>query len=501
MTTATDRGSLTARSLTAVPAAGDIVAAMRRLLTSTDGRKKALVALVAAPLAAFFAVGAALGALAEGQGWSALVLIAAALAALAAAALIGRRLLETAQSIRRRQTTAWIPEKLRPLRLEVSSAEPRRVDILHPAIDLRHFFGGFIAVFNLARRLAEGGHRVRLIATERSSLPADWRERIGGYEGLGGGALDRIEVVFAHDRRPLPINPDDTLIATHWTVAHIAAGAAAELGGRPFVYLVQEYEPFIFPMGSAAALAAESYRLPHRAIFSTALLRDYFAARRIGVFTAGEEAGNRDSVVFDNAITPVGPVDAGELRRDGPGRLLFYARPEEHAQRNLFEIGAMALDRALAEGALGGWRLSGVGSVEPGTAPLVLPHSGARVEMIPRRAQADYAELLRSCDIGLALMYTPHPSLVPIEMAAAGMVTVTNTFENKDAAALAAISGNLIAAEPSVAGVAAALAAAEARATDLDARAAGSAVAWPSRWEDALDEAFMARLEEWVEAE
>ena len=30
-------------------------------------------------------------------------------------------------------------------------------------------------------------------------------------------------------------------------------------------------------------------------------------------------------------------------------------------------------------------------------------------------------------------MYTPHPSLVPIEMASAGMLTVTNSFENKTA--------------------------------------------------------------------
>ena len=42
-------------------------------------------------------------------------------------------------------------------------------------------------------------------------------------------------------------------------------------------------------------------------------------------------------------------------------------------------------------------------------------------------------------------MYTPHPSLVPIEMASAGMLTVTNTFENKTSEALRAISGNLLA--------------------------------------------------------
>ncbi|MFN8163273.1 MAG: hypothetical protein U0R26_05475 [Solirubrobacterales bacterium] len=471
---------------------------MRSLLASTDGRKKVLVALVAAPLAAFFAAGAALGALAEGRGWSALIVIAAVLVALVVAALAGRRLLEAAQSIRRRQRTDWIPEKLRPLRLEISASEPRRIDILHPAIDLKHFFGGFIAVFNLARALAESGRRVRLIATESSSLPADWRARIGSYEGLGSGALDRIEVVFAHDRAPLPINPSDRLIATHWTVAHIAHGATAELAEKRFVYLIQEYEPFIFPMGSAAALAAESYRFPHRAIFSTELLRGYFARHEIGVYAVGEESGRRDSLVLDNAITPVGPVGAESLRRDGPRRLLFYARPEEHAQRNLFEIGAMAIDRVLAGGGLAGWELIGVGSVEPGTAPLVLPESGARVEMIPRRSQAEYAALLRYCDVGLALMYTPHPSLVPIEMAAAGMVTVSNTFENKDAAALTAISSNLIAAEPTVAGVAAALGSAEVRAADLDARAGGSHLNWPSSWTQSLNDAFMARLQEWA---
>lgn len=472
---------------------------MRRLLASTAGRKRALVALVAVPLAAAVAIGAALGALAEANHWSALVVVGAAILALAAAALAGSRLLAAAQTIRRMQGTGWIPEKLRPLALELSDAEPRRVEIIHPAIDLKHFFGGFIAVFNLALRLVERGHRVRLVATEPSGLPADWRAQLAAYEGLGQG-LDQIEVAFAHDREPLPINPADALIATHWTVAHIAHGAAQELDSERFVYLIQEYEPFIFPMGSAAALAAGSYDLPHRAIFSTELLRRYFAAHRIGVFAAGEEAGRRDSVVLDNAITPVGPVTAADLRRAGRPRLLFYARPEEHAQRNLFELGTMALDRAVAAGRLEGWDLVGVGTVEAGSGPLVLPESGARVEMLPRSAQAEYAQLLRSCDVGLALMYTPHPSLVPIEMAAAGMVTVTNTFENKDAAAMRAISTNIEAVAPRVDDLAAALGAAAERAGDLDARAAGSAVAWPSRWEDAFDDPFMDRLDEWIGA-
>ena len=308
--------------------------------------------------------------------------------------------------------------------------------------------------------------------------------------------FEDVEVAFGRDDdAPLEVSPTDSFIATTWWTAHIAHAALGSLERSRFLYLIQEYEPFTFPMGSAAALARGSYDLPHTAMFSTGLLRDWFAAQRIGVFATGRPDGERDSISFENAVTPVGPVEADELRRPGPRRLLFYARPEEHAARNLFEIGALALDEALASGRFEGWELSGVGTVEPDGGRLPLPRSGASVELIARSAQADYARLLRSFDVGLALMYTPHPSLVPIEMCAAGMSTVTNTFENKDAPALHRISSNMIAAPPTVDGVAAALAEAEARSVSLDDRAAGSRIAWPTSWDEALDPDVLADVE------
>jgi hypothetical protein len=96
-------------------------------------------------------------------------------------------------------------------------------------------------------------------------------------------------------------------------------------------------------------------------------------------------------------------------------------------------------------------------------------------------------------------MYTPHPSLVPIEMASAGLVTVTNTFECKTAEAMAAISPNLIAAEPAVEGVAAALRTTEALAADVEARAAGSAVRWSRDWDQSFDEALLDRVAAFLE--
>ena len=68
------------------------------------------------------------------------------------------------------------------------------------------------------------------------------------------------------------------------------------------------------------------------------------------------------------------------------------------------------------------------------------------------------------------------------------MVTVTNSFENKDAAALAMISPNLLTVEPSIPAVAAGLAEAVAGAGDYAARAVGADVAWASDWDASFDD-------------
>jgi hypothetical protein len=108
--------------------------------------------------------------------------------------------------------------------------------------------------------------------------------------------------------------------------------------------------------------------------------------------------------------------------------------------------------------------------------------------------------VLRDHDVGLALMYTPHPSLVPIEMASAGMLTVTNSFENKTAEAMAAISPNIAAAAPGIEDIAAALCEAAAGVEDVERRVGGSRVAWSRDWDDSFGEELLARVAAFLEA-
>jgi hypothetical protein len=385
-----------------------------------------------------------------------------------------------------------IAEKIAPLRLAVRDDAPRRVNLLIPTIDLAHFFGGYIAKFNLARRLAERGLRVRVVTVDPvGSLPRGWERELESFSGLQG-VLDRVEVAFGRETPGLEVGRSDAFVATTWWTAHVAAHALREVAAERFLYLVQEYEPFTFPMGSFAALATESYALPHRALFSTELLRGYFRAHGLGVYAQGAD-GDAASASFQNAITAVEPPPAADLQARRERRLLVYARPEPHAARNMFELAMLGLSRALERGAFArGWSLHGIGTVR--SARAIDLGGGATLRLLPRSGQGAYARTLRGHDVGLALMHTPHPSLVPIEMAAAGMLTVTNTFENKTAHALAAISPNLIAAPPTIEGIAGALYEAAAAAADAERRARGSRVAWSRDWDESFDDALLDRV-------
>jgi hypothetical protein len=185
-----------------------------------------------------------------------------------------------------------------------------------------------------------------------------------------------------------------------------------------------------------------------------------------------------------------------EEMRAMPKRLAFYARPEKHAARNMIELGVMALADVACERHLDGWELFGIGSQTAYDIDLL---GFGTLKVLERQPQDEYKRMLGGYSVGLALMYTPHPSLIPVEMAAAGMVVVTNTFENKTAESLAAISQNLIGVEPTLEGVKAGLRNAIEAAEDYEARLRGSEVNWARSWEESLGEDQLRAVRQFIE--
>ena len=116
------------------------------------------------------------------------------------------------------------------------------------------------------------------------------------------------------------------------------------------------------------------------------------------------------------------------------------------------------------------------------------------LEALAQPAMEGEVAVRRDHDAGLALMSTPHPSLVPLEMASAGMLTVTNSFETKTPEAMAQLSPNLIAKPPSIEGIVEGLAEAVAGAGDYERRVAGATVEWSRDWEQSFNDEVIDRV-------
>jgi hypothetical protein len=159
----------------------------------------------------------------------------------------------------------------------------------------------------------------------------------------------------------------------------------------------------------------------------------------------------------------------------------FYARPNN--LRNLYWRGISAIAGALDEGILepDKWDFHFVGK---DASELMLPR-GVRPRIIQNLPWSDYAALVRRIDLGLSLMYTPHISYPPLDLAASGAVVVTNRFGPKDD--LNRFSPNLLCVDPSVPGLVAGLRQAVALAADRETRAANAAkFGMPRDWATAL---------------
>lgn len=329
-----------------------------------------------------------------------------------------------------------------------------KVKLKHPGIDLRFVFVDGVGKLDALRR--------------------DLKTT------LGAEAVDRLEFqsmeVYARGTVSFNVHADDHFLATAWWSCYQARDALRVAAPeRPFVYLIQDYECGFYPWGDWYAHCLATYAMNYVPIFNTGILRDFFLERKL---VTAERAAL--GAAFDPAVSrhlynvPRPRKKPGEKRR-----LFFYGR--EAITRNLFPIGINGLAQAIEEGIFDPAEWEFVSAGQP-HAPVHLA-KGAHLKSVGKLTLQNYAKLLSETEIGLSLMLSPHPSYPPLEIAAAGAFSVTNTFANKD---LARLSPNIISCAPSIEGVVSGLAVAVAR-LKTETLDAPRPLALPDNWDEALD--------------
>lgn len=302
--------------------------------------------------------------------------------------------------------------------------------VLVPTLNPSEIFAGIATALDIGLGVAARGYPVTFVATDlpiadERGTRAFLRGRLGVQDSAEHAP---IELVCGQSESNLVVAPDDKILATAWWTAHVAQGML-DLGlfeADRFYYLIQDYEPGFYPWGSEYAGAEASYHLDFKPIFNTNLLAEYCRGQGLPIAIDPR-------FVFHPSIDM---CRYSRLKRQESEvrKLAVYGRPE--VARNLFPTAVEAVERFLiaADVAPDQIDLVSVGLAHPD----VTFDTGHRMRSLGKIPWDDYPRFLASVDIGLSLMLSPHPSHLPLEMAAAGARVVTNSFGPKDLGQLSA---------------------------------------------------------------
>ncbi len=373
---------------------------------------------------------------------------------------------------------------------EISADPQGRATIwfILPILNPDMSFGGYQAAYALMCAVVRAGFALGIICTEEAQPNRDyfiWRQKDPELRAaIAGSRLHGPESMAA-----LKISRRDHFIAYSVWGLTLATFLAREAGSRKPFLLAQEYEPIFYGNNATRALCAELYNLPHHAIINSHFLHRFLLANRIGPFASPTPA----FTVFEHLINVAARQPPEAMRGRTTRVLAAYARPEAHAERNLFELVLLALEQCCGEGLFGPeWMFIGLGALSD------LPDlrlGGGHVLQLKKKLDAqEYAAFMSTLDIGICVIDAPHPGVMPFEFAATGALVVTNIYANRTAQDLTKICRNFVPCEPRVAGLAAAIREAVSRVEDFEARAAQAYAPATAAWSEIFSPDVVQRL-------
>lgn len=314
-----------------------------------------------------------------------------------------------------------------------------RLNLLIPTVNKSQMFGGVntaIKIFEDLMKECSSEYDFRVIATDAPFF----RDEEAFFKGFDYNEIGNVEADHANrqvidasfrDGAYLFIRENDIFLSTAWWTADLAKGFArfqkTNFGhSKRSIYLIQDYEPCFYPWSSNWALAKNTYDDcgDTIAIFNSEELYLYFSnfafsAKYILPYTPNQKIINSLSEISRKKL------------------FLIYGRPS--VSRNCFEILVDSIHKWQLLNPIESehWEIISLGENYPAS---WVPH--VRNFSIKGKVTLEqYGHYLSQASIGLSLMISPHPSYPPLEMARAGMLVITNDFDEKN---LALRSDNII---------------------------------------------------------
>lgn len=316
-----------------------------------------------------------------------------------------------------------------PISTVIVDEKVKRLNLVTDTIESSSLLGGVATALIVATLFCvKNDYELRIVTRTAQPVPLNYEnilhinnlprpKKVSYYSDFTGvpGSIPNFK---------MEITEEDVFFATSWWSAESIRRTTLR---KRFFYIIQEAETFFYNYGGERRMCEAIMQDPNiDFIINSGYLNEYFRLNEPNVWSNG--------VAFEPAFTEAlysAAQEDGKIaaKPDGNGkhRLLFYGRP--HNPRNLFNYGVNILEKAIADGIIdtNEWEICFAGA----NVPPVTFCNGSQSVCMGQMTWTEYAEFLKSVDLALCLMYTPHPSYPPYDAACSGSVVVTNRYMTK----------------------------------------------------------------------
>lgn len=296
----------------------------------------------------------------------------------------------------------------------------KRLNLVTDTIDASSLLGGVATALIVATEFANRcDYELRIITRKTETNPANY-EKIMRISGVQPAKKLSFYSDYERFNKPqdfrMEISSGDIFFATSWWSAQAIKNTTIN---PRFFYIIQEVETFFYNYGGERLMCEQIMRDSNiNFIVNSHYLYDYFKENYPNITDCG--------CYFEPAF-PTELYNKKVFEDKKKYKLFFYARPNN--PRNLYDVGVELLQKAVDRGILDmrEWDIYCVGQ----NAPVIHFSAGKDSINMGQLSWTEYAKFLADVDLGLCLMYTPHPSYPPFDVASAGGVVLTNKMLNK----------------------------------------------------------------------
>ncbi|WP_331297305.1 rhamnan synthesis F family protein [Methylobacterium hispanicum] len=304
-----------------------------------------------------------------------------------------------------------------------------RLNLLIPTLSPEFRFGGINTAIRIFEEIAAelgGDFDLRILCTTRA-LDLEAVCTLPGWILVAPGAhsdFPRVLVDLTHqESSELDLRVNDVFIATAWWTAVTAYDfqmrqLAYYKHAPRVIYLVQDHEPDFYGWSNQYGLAQATYAFGDRmiALINSEELASFMTTRYV----------LPDAYVVRFQLNPT--IERALSQKPRERILLIYGRPG--TPRNCFATICDAIGRWQQSNptVAAQWQIVSAGEDYPPD----IAGSVQNLSILGKVSLNAYADLLSRSSVGISLMMSPHPSYPPLEMAQAGIQTLTNTYPCKN---------------------------------------------------------------------